>query len=307
MSCLKELKQQLRSHLCKRHISQLVTDHDIHTSSTASPKPAVGAPLWLLTTLPPMRTRLLFHECQQIWLVADPLVLYVSYHRCIVTSNSGHFYRNTFDFDDFFQSHEKKVNQSRLTCIIRAGVRCDHLDPKKRLAWIDLYEQRLIRLAYTYVRDWATSEDRVQDAFIRAYKHMHQLEDDENPFPWLTRIVINECKMYRRRNWREVLLSLFPERIRESTEDEYVQSFSIEQLHARVLSLPESFRTPIILHYFEELSIQQIATAIQKSPGTVKSRLAAGRARLRRVLFKLEEDNHGATARSEAHLRSTER
>jgi len=117
----------------------------------------------------------------------------------------------------------------------------------------DLYEQRLIRLAYTYVRDWATSEDRVQDAFIRAYNHMHQLKDDENPFPWLASIVINESKMDRRRNWRDVLLSFLPERIRESTEDEYIQSFSNEKLHDHVLSLPETVRTPIILYYFEEL------------------------------------------------------
>jgi RNA polymerase sigma-70 factor, ECF subfamily len=50
--------------------------------------------------------------------------------------------------------------------------------------WIENYTQRLVRLAYTYVKDWARAEDSVQEAFIKAFKSMEQLENTHMKLKW---------------------------------------------------------------------------------------------------------------------------
>lgn len=156
--------------------------------------------------------------------------------------------------------------------------------------WIDNYTQRLVRLAYTYVKDWLTAEDQVQEAFIKAFNSMDQLKNKEEPFPWLARIVINECKSSFRKSWREIISDFLPEKKQESSEESYIRSVQEEEIHNAVYNLPKHYSLPITLFYFEELSIQQISEVLNLNIGTVKSRLARGRQLLSR---KIEEDGYG--------------
>jgi RNA polymerase sigma-70 factor, ECF subfamily len=134
------------------------------------------------------------------------------------------------------------------------------LDKKEVLeVWMDKYTQRLVRLAYTYDKDWLRAEDHVQDAFIKAFLSMDQLENKEKPFPWLARIVINECKSSFRKSWREIITDLLPEKKQESTEESYIRSIQEEDVHNAVYGLPNKYSIPITLFYFEVLSIQQIS------------------------------------------------
>ncbi|MFC5470438.1 RNA polymerase sigma factor [Cohnella suwonensis] len=149
--------------------------------------------------------------------------------------------------------------------------------------WIDEYGQRLTRLAFSCVHDWAAAQDRVQDAFIKAYRSMEQLTNEERPFPWLAKIVINECKASARTSWREVLTFYFPERAGSDTslDDGYLKKEYYQTLHDAVLHLPPHYSAPVVLHYFEELSIEDISKILGIRPGTVKSRLARGREQLK--------------------------
>lgn len=156
--------------------------------------------------------------------------------------------------------------------------------------WIDEYTHRLIRLAYTYVKDWQKAEDQVQEAYIKAFNSMDQLKHKEEPFPWLARIVINECKSSFRKSWREVITDFLPERKLESSEESYLRSVREEDVHNAVYNLPKHYSLPITLFYFEDLSIQQISQILSLKSGTVKSRLARGRELLSR---KIEEDGYG--------------
>lgn len=156
--------------------------------------------------------------------------------------------------------------------------------------WIDNYTQRLVRLAYSYVKDWSKAEDNVQDAFIKAYNAMDKLENKEEPFPWLARIVINECKSSFRKSWREVISDLLPDNKQESTEELYLRSIEAEDIHNAVYDLPKNYSIPITLFYFDELSIQQISKILSLNIGTVKSRLSRGRKLLG---YKIKEDGYG--------------
>ncbi|MEK4669344.1 RNA polymerase sigma factor [Niallia sp. FSL R7-0271] len=165
------------------------------------------------------------------------------------------------------------------------------MDKKEVLeVWIDKYAQRLVRLAYTYVRDYLKAEDQVQEAFIKAFHSMDQLKNKEEPFSWLARIVINECKSTYRKSLREVISDFIPERKQESSEDVYLQSVKEEEIHNAVNELPKHYSLPITLFYFEELAIQEISQILNLNIGTVKSRLARGRQLLSR---KIKEDGYG--------------
>ncbi len=156
--------------------------------------------------------------------------------------------------------------------------------------WIDQYTQRLVRLAYTYTKDWLKAEDQVQEAFVKAFYSMDQLKNKEEPFSWLARIVINECNSSFRKSWREVISDFLPEKKQESSEDSYLRSVQEEEIHKAVYDLPKHYSLPITLFYFEELSIQQIAEVLNLKVGTVKSRLARGRQLLSN---RMKEDGDG--------------
>jgi RNA polymerase sigma-70 factor, ECF subfamily len=154
-----------------------------------------------------------------------------------------------------------------------------------------LYTNRLVRIAYTYTQDIASAEDRVQEALIKAYRNIHQFSGND-PFPWLTKIVVNECKMAYRRSWREVVSGVLVDYYTsKNIEESFITAEESELVYKTVLQLKEPFRAVIVLFYFEDFTISEIASILQKSEGTVKSRLARAKKKLR-ILWK-EEDSYG--------------
>lgn len=160
------------------------------------------------------------------------------------------------------------------------------MDVRDQLSnWVDEYVGRLTRLAFTYVRDWAKAEDVVQEAFLKAYRSMHQLKTPENPLPWLQRIVINECRTTHRKTWREVAMSL-PEVRSQSAEEKFFHDRANQELHLALLSIAEKYRTPMYLHYLEGMSTQDIAIVLKITAGSVRVRLHRGREQLQKQLHK---------------------
>ncbi len=78
-----------------------------------------------------------------------------------------------------------------------------------------------------------------------------------------------------------------------STEDIYMQQSRDREVYAAIMSLLEKFRTPIILYYFEELSVREIAEALKLSEGAIKTRLRRGRDQLKNKLKGVETDELG--------------
>jgi RNA polymerase sigma-70 factor, ECF subfamily len=159
--------------------------------------------------------------------------------------------------------------------------------------WIQQYYNRLTYVAFTYVRDQSRAEDLVQQAFMNAYLSTNRLKDPARPFPWLVRIVINQCLNATRNNHREQPTEFLPEQRSMSTEDIYMQRCRDKEVYSAIMSLPVKFRTPIILYYFEELSIREIADALKLGEGAVKTRLSRGRYQLKNKLRGVDTDELG--------------
>ncbi len=170
------------------------------------------------------------------------------------------------------------------------------MDPKEQLGqWIDLYYGRLFAIAFTYVRERSAAEDRVQTAYLKAFASMARLRSEDNPFPWLARIVINECLSYRKQIGREYSTEYLPERTADSSEDVFFAKNKEKAVHDAVLSLPVKYRIPIVLFYFHDMSLAEIAHILRISTQAVKTCLHRGRQRLQNLLKEDDGDEPGCT------------
>ena len=142
------------------------------------------------------------------------------------------------------------------------------------------------RAAWLVLRDRQLAEDAVQEAFLRVWRFRGSLPSGDAIRPWLYRVVVNTA-----------ISSLRHERPRQEHEvaaADYERP-SPDPLDALVVAdaladLPEHLRIPVVLRYWVGLSEKEIATAISRRPGTVKSRLHEARARLSNDLRLAQEE-----------------
>lgn len=133
----------------------------------------------------------------------------------------------------------------------------------------------LYRVACCYLRQPSDREDAVQEALRKAWEKRGSLREERYLQTWVVRILINECRMLCRRSARMVPL----EEVRAAaSQDEE------SRLREALLALEEKLRLPILLHYIEGCSVEETARMLCIPQGTVKSRMARGRAKLREML-----------------------
>jgi RNA polymerase sigma-70 factor (ECF subfamily) len=142
------------------------------------------------------------------------------------------------------------------------------------------------RTACLILGNRADAEEAVQDAYLRAWRFRDSLSDVPSIRPWLYRVVINACysKLRReiphrdRRTGDEPLANLKAQGV--GPEAGAVQHEVAETVLAALQRLPLSLRVPVVLRYYGDLSERDIALAIGRRQGTVKSRLHEARRRL---------------------------
>ncbi|WP_404450416.1 RNA polymerase sigma factor [Sutcliffiella horikoshii] len=161
-----------------------------------------------------------------------------------------------------------------------------------------LYGDYLLRTAYLLVKDNHLAEEIVQDTFITAYQKIHQLDDEEKLKSWLTSITVNRCKMQMRKwSFRRILLNFeFAERVTEveqteGPEAQLLLDFQNQSLSESIQKLDYKYREVIILYYFNEMKISEIAMLLHTAESTVKTRLKRGRIHLKEIIEKGEDDS----------------
>lgn len=145
------------------------------------------------------------------------------------------------------------------------------------------YQRAVIGSAYKILRDFALAEDAAQDAFVSAWMCLDKLRDASRFGAWVCRIsknrAVNIASKYRDYIDFDTLSNVmsdaddFPEEIILGIEEK-------AELRLLVDALPEKIRTVIHLHYYEGLSIAEIAYRLNIPDGTVKWRLSDGRRRI---------------------------
>ena len=138
-------------------------------------------------------------------------------------------------------------------------------------------KKTLYHVACGILRSEADREDAVQECILKAWEKRDSLKSDAAFRSWVTRILINECYDICRRSSKIIVLDEVPDAV---APDE----IGNRELRDAIAALEDIYRLPIILFYVEGFSIREISQMLMIPEGTVKSRLHAGRAKLRTTL-----------------------
>lgn len=131
---------------------------------------------------------------------------------------------------------------------------------------------KLYRTALAILGNEADARDALQEAVIRAYRAFAQLKGGPASFPaWMRRILVNQCTHILRRRAKVIPveqpmdLRPDPERVQEMPEG--------SEVWEAVRRLPEHYRAVVVLRFLDDMSLEDIAAALDIPLGTVKSRL----------------------------------
>ena len=141
-------------------------------------------------------------------------------------------------------------------------------------------ERLLLTVSYGVLHSWDLAADAVQNALLKGWRHRHSVKTEASFKPWLVKIVLNESKNMLRRGFTVEL----DEEIADRPQDRDMQ-LDVQQA---VYRLPEKYRLPMLLFYFEDMAVADIATTLDLPEGTVISHLHRGRARLKEELKDYE-------------------
>jgi RNA polymerase sigma factor (sigma-70 family) len=144
---------------------------------------------------------------------------------------------------------------------------------------VEAHYEALYRYAYRLSGSAPDADDLTQEAFCKAQMQLHQLRNPERAKPWLFTILRNGY-LHRIRNEKS-RHGISLEAIADPPAPEPGTAELVDELQQALNELPEPFRTPVILFYFEEFSYREIAEQLEVPIGTVMSRLARAKSHLR--------------------------
>ena len=147
-------------------------------------------------------------------------------------------------------------------------------------------QNKFYRLAYSYVREEQAALDVVQNAICRGLENCYSLRNPLALKTWFYRIVVNESLQYLRKRKNETPLT--EEQAAGLTYSE--PAFDEDhRAYEAVMRLPDAMKTVVILHYYEDLTLKQIAEITDAPLSTVKTRLYSALRKLKSTLKEEEE------------------
>ena len=158
---------------------------------------------------------------------------------------------------------------------------------------------RLFRVARAILKNDADAEDALQDAYLDAYRHLDEFRADAELSTWLTRIVVNQSLMRRRRQKRDGTVVAFDRdgglapseaEVRddksESPSTAVLRTEMRRILERRIDELPVAYRTVFVMREIEDMSVEETAQVLDIPSSTVRTRLFRARALLRASLSR---------------------
>lgn len=153
------------------------------------------------------------------------------------------------------------------------------------------YGSEIKRLVYSYLKNPSDADDVTQEVFVTVYRKLNTFQGKSTLRSWVYAIAINKCKDYLR-SWkvRNIKLKGRLEQFVKSAahpntpEQQIIEKNAEKQLLNQVFSLPIKYREVIILFYFEEFSVNEIADALSINQNTVRTRLNRGRGKLKNII-----------------------
>ncbi len=174
-----------------------------------------------------------------------------------------------------------------------AGIAAEEFD-----AIVRLHQRRVFRVLYSLVRDRDLADNLTQDCFLRAYQNRAKFRGEASVETWLIRIAVNLVRDHARNRRQAFWRNIFQRPSQTETESTEMEIsdpgpsaeralLAREQLAAvesALKSIPAQQRTAFSLRFFEEMTLGEVASAMQLEVGTVKAHLFRALGALRNKL-----------------------
>ena len=146
---------------------------------------------------------------------------------------------------------------------------------------VDEYGTAMLRISCMYLSDSHLAQDAVQDSFVKVYRAWRSFESPAAEKAFIMRVTVNVCKDYLRSAWKK----------RVSLVEEYPElpgppdpSSETGRLYAAILELKPKYREVILLHYYQQLKVNEIARILDAPQSTVSIRLRRAKDALKKQL-----------------------
>lgn len=143
----------------------------------------------------------------------------------------------------------------------------------------DRHLDMVYRLALNWLRSPADAEDAAQNAMLRLWKTNTQFQGEDHLKHWLVRVTVNECKRIALHPWRRRSVPLD-----EAAGAPVFDDPDRGALFQAVMDLPEKYRVPLYLYYYEGYSLSEVGELLGLKVATVETRLVRARAKLKTML-----------------------
>lgn len=169
-------------------------------------------------------------------------------------------------------------------------------------ALYEAYKDRVYSIAFYFFHgDAQAAHDVTQQVFLKLIDNIARFRGDASFSTWLYRLVVNACLDRTRRRRPEepagpAVLSAYADP-KTSHEERFARGEAARIVHAAVVGLPPKLRIAVLLRYFDELSYDDIAVALNCSKGTVASRLSRAHRLLAKKLAALRGGRAAEAAR----------
>jgi len=163
--------------------------------------------------------------------------------------------------------------------------RCKQGDPQAQATLYRNYLKAMQRIAYRITGDWMEAEDVIQEAFMRAFSHLHTFKAEATFGAWLKRIVINTAINHLKRR-RSDWVPLDPDKLDLAEEEPrpFVSPWNMDQIEGAINRLPEGYQQVFRLYQMEGYDHKEIGRILNISEATSKSQFSRAKRKLREML-----------------------
>lgn len=153
---------------------------------------------------------------------------------------------------------------------------------------VNQYQGMLLRMCYVYLRDQEMAKDAVQETFLKAYRGLKTFRGESNVKTWLIQIAINTCKSMQRSAWlrhhdRRITPEDIPQTVMMTQEEDM-------DVMCDIMQLPSKLKEVIMLYYWQDMNVSEIAQSLGIAQSTVSRRLQHARDKLHDVLDRRYKD-----------------
>lgn len=148
---------------------------------------------------------------------------------------------------------------------------------------VNQYQGLLLRMCFISLRDMELAKDATQDTFLKAYRSLDAFRGECSEKTWLLRIAVNTCRDMQRSAWfrhhdRRITPEDLPQAIRPPDDDDDLDVL------CHVMRLPPKLKEAVLLYYWQNMNVNEIAQTLGVTHSTVSARLKRAREKLHDVL-----------------------